>query len=55
MLAFSAICFKIPVEVSFDLVSFLSIVLGAGEFMDISNNAGGLGVLGVRASYMTGK
>lgn len=55
MLAFSAICLKIPVEISFDLVSFLSIILGAGEFMDISNNAGGLGVLGVRASYMTGK
>jgi len=48
-------CFGIPVEISVDLVSFLSLGIGVSEFMDISNIAGGLGVLGVGASYMTGK
>ena len=48
-------CFGIPVEMSFDLIPILNLGIGVSEFMDISNNVGGLGVLVVRAFYLTGK
>ncbi len=53
---FLVILFKIPVEISFDLLSFISLGIGADKFMDISNTNGGLmGILGVRALLLTGR
>ena len=44
-----AILFDIPIEVSTDIVSLLSLAIGVISFMDITNSIGGLGVLGGRA------
>lgn len=52
---FLAILFEIPVEISFDLVSFVSLGIGVDKFMDITNSIGGLGILGVRAFVLTGR
>lgn len=47
--------FDIPIEVSTDIVSLLSLAIGVISFMDISNSIGGLGVLGVRALHLLGR
>ena len=52
---FLAVIFEIPIEVSFDLVSFISMMIGVRATMDISNSFGGLGVPGVRAKFLTGR
>ncbi len=52
---FLVILFEIPVEVRFDLLSLISLGIGADKFMDISNSFGGLGILGVRALVLTGR
>jgi len=50
-----AILFDIPIEVSTDIVSLLSLAIGVISFMDITNSIGGLGVLGVRALRLSGR
>lgn len=52
---FLAILFDIPIEVSTDIVSLLSLAIGVISFMDITNSIGGLGVLGVRALHLSGR
>ena len=47
--------FDIPIEVSTDIVSLLSLAIGVISFMDITNSIGGLGVLGVRALHLSGR
>jgi len=40
---FLAILFDIPIEVSTDIVSLLSLAIGVISFMNITNSIGGLG------------
>mgnify|MGYP001702563800 len=52
---FLAILFDIPIEVSTDIVSLLSLAIGVISFMNITNSIGGLGILGVRALHLLGR